>query len=358
MALSGRGVAAVTPPVADFFATPTSGPAPLAVQFTSTSSADNMPLGHEWDFNNDGIIDSTEEHPGVVYEGDGVYTVTLTVTDAEGVSATLTRVDYIKVATELHQLSVSVEGRGRVTSAPSGIDCPGDCSDEYVAGTGVVLSAEPVNADWQFSGWGGACSGTGSCSVSMDQARSVTAAFTCTISFTDSLPGWAEQSILAAACYGIMPGHEDGTFRATDNVTRADMAAFIIRALYGEEFSYSSIPYFDDVAADHPSFKYVQRLVEDGITYGCTETSYCPAGTVNRAQMAVFIIRAQHGESFTFGAAPYFTDIPAGHWAFRYIQRLSDEGISSGYPDGTYRPQVEVNRAQMAAYLVRAFLGL
>jgi PKD repeat protein len=356
--LSGTGLTTAIPPAADFSGTPTSGPAPLSVSFTNTSSGDNLPLSHEWDFNNDGTIDSTEEHPSVAYESEGTYSVSLTVTDAEGLSNTLTMVDYIQVLSELYTLSVSVEGRGTVTSAPAGIDCPGNCSGEYASGEEVVMSAVPVNSDWQFSGWSGACSGTGSCSVTMDQAETVTASFECTISFSDSLPVWAEQYILGAACYGIMQGYEDDTFRATEKVTREDMASFIIRALYGEEFEYSIIAYFDDVPFDHPSFKYVQRLVEDGITYGCSQTSYCPDATVNRAQMATFIIRSQHGTSFEHGNSPYFSDIPVSHWAFSYIQRLNEDGISSGYPDGTYRPRVEVNRAQMAAYLARAFLGM
>jgi PKD repeat protein len=358
VALSGMGIEGVVTPTADFSGTPTSGPAPLSVSFTNVSTGESKPLSFAWDFNNDGVTDSTQEHPSVVYENEGSYSVSLSVTDPEGASNTLTRTDYIKVATALYTLSVSVEERGTVTSVPSGIECPGDCSEEYIAGQEVVLSAEPVNSDWQFSGWSGACSGTGSCVVGMDQAQSVSASFACTISFSDDLPVWAEKYIFTAACYGIMPGFDDGTFRATDKVTRADMASFIIRALYGEDFDYSIIAHFDDVSFDHPSFKYVQRLVEEGITYGCSPTSYCPDSTVNRAQMAVFIIRAQYGVSFEHGAIPYFTDIPNTHWAFSYIQKLYEDGISSGYSDATYRPLVEVNRAQMAAYLARAFLGL
>ncbi|NIO82346.1 MAG: S-layer homology domain-containing protein, partial [Candidatus Aminicenantes bacterium] len=59
-----------------------------------------------------------------------------------------------------------------------------------------------------------------------------------------------------------------------------------------------------------------------------------------------------------FGTVQCFSDIPDTHWAFRYIQRLNEDGISSGYQDGTYRPMVIVNRAQMATYLSRAFLGM
>jgi hypothetical protein len=63
-----------------------------------------------------------------------------------------------------------------VTSAPAGINCGTDCSESYAAGTVVTLTATP-NKGAIFRGWGGACTGTGSCSVTMNAARSVTAQF-------------------------------------------------------------------------------------------------------------------------------------------------------------------------------------
>ena len=66
---------------------------------------------------------------------------------------------------------------GTVTSSPGGIDCGTDCSEEYEDGTSVTLTATAASG-WDFSGWSGACSGTGSCTVEMTADRSVTANFT------------------------------------------------------------------------------------------------------------------------------------------------------------------------------------
>jgi uncharacterized repeat protein (TIGR02543 family) len=86
-------------------------------------------------------------------------------------------------------LTVSVAGDGTVTSVPPGIDCPGDCSEDYGSGTPVALTATP-SPGWLFTGWSGDCTGTGACNVTMDQARSVTAtfmqAFTLDVSVTGS----------------------------------------------------------------------------------------------------------------------------------------------------------------------------
>jgi len=82
-------------PVAAFNATPVVGAAPLNVQFTDTSVGQNI-TGWAWDFNNDGIIDSTVQNPTMVYTKPGNYTADLTVTDADG-SNTTTKAGFILV---------------------------------------------------------------------------------------------------------------------------------------------------------------------------------------------------------------------------------------------------------------------
>src|SRR4029077_5175003 len=76
-----------------------------------------------------------------------------------------------------YTLGVAVAGNGKVTSSPAGIDCGATCSASFNSGTPVTLTATPVSG-WSFQGWGGACSGTGPCSLTMDAAKSATATFT------------------------------------------------------------------------------------------------------------------------------------------------------------------------------------
>ena len=84
-------------PTADFSATPTSGPEPLAVSFTDTSTSRDGITFWEWDFESDGVVDSTEQNPIHLYNQDGVYTVTLTVYEGDGDSDTETKADYVTV---------------------------------------------------------------------------------------------------------------------------------------------------------------------------------------------------------------------------------------------------------------------
>jgi len=67
-------------------------------------------------------------------------------------------------------------GRGVVSSNPSGIKCGADCSESYTAGTVVVLTATP-RAGSTFAGWSGACTGSGTCTVTMTAVKNVTARF-------------------------------------------------------------------------------------------------------------------------------------------------------------------------------------
>lgn len=97
----------------------------------------------------------------------GTGTCTTTVTGSTSVSATFT---------QLFTLTVSKTGHGKVTSKPRGISCGTVCSHKFLAGKTVALHESPA-AGWHFAGWGGACSGTGSCNVTIEAATNVTALF-------------------------------------------------------------------------------------------------------------------------------------------------------------------------------------
>ncbi|WP_011308636.1 PKD domain-containing protein [Methanosarcina barkeri] len=84
-------------PVADFTATPTSGNAPLTVNFTDASIGNIS--SYSWDFNNDGTVDSTEQNPSYTYDKVGTYTVNLTVSNADGNDSEV-KTEYIKVSSQ------------------------------------------------------------------------------------------------------------------------------------------------------------------------------------------------------------------------------------------------------------------
>ena len=86
--------------------------------------------------------------------------------------------EYVSGTNSSYTLTVSKSGTGSgtVTSSPSGISCGSTCSSAYAAGTSVTLTAAPDSGN-SFTGWGGACSGTGTCTITMSAAKNVTASF-------------------------------------------------------------------------------------------------------------------------------------------------------------------------------------
>jgi len=95
-----------------------------------------------------------------------------------------------------HTLTTSVTGNGTITG--TGISCGSDCAEAYTSDTSVTLTAIPSSGN-TFSGWGGSCSGTGSCTVTMSQARSVTATFATTPSAVNGSCGTSNGATLTAA---------------------------------------------------------------------------------------------------------------------------------------------------------------
>jgi endo-1,4-beta-xylanase len=79
----------------------------------------------------------------------------------------------------LYQLEVSKAGIGNgwITSSPAGIDCGSTCTASYTSGTRVTLSPAPANDGSVFAGWRGPCTGTGACTLTMNESHAVTATF-------------------------------------------------------------------------------------------------------------------------------------------------------------------------------------
>ena len=88
----------------------------------------------------------------------------------QGASATFSPITYTL------SLSLVANSGDKVTSSPSGIDCGSSCSHNFNSGTQVTLTAIPDGA-WGLAGWGGGCSGIGSCTLTINGNTSVSASF-------------------------------------------------------------------------------------------------------------------------------------------------------------------------------------
>jgi endoglucanase len=104
----------------------------------------------------------------------GTSTCTVSMTAARAVTANFNSSSAFSLA-----VTRAGTGTGTVTSSPNGINCGTTCTANYATGTSVTLSAAAAGGS-TFAGWSGACTGTGNCTVSMTQARNVTATFNST----------------------------------------------------------------------------------------------------------------------------------------------------------------------------------
>jgi hypothetical protein len=151
------------------------------------------------------------------------------------------------------------------------------------------------------------------------------------------------------------------SFCPTAQVTRDQLATFIIRSMFGNTFTYSTTPYFTDVPSTSPYFPYIQKLADVGLTHGCTPATYCPASAVLRMDAAVLIVRGKleslFGDNFTYPATPFFTDVPATLPQFPYIQKMYELGLTTGCSPTQFCPNSNVARQEVAAFLTRAFLN-
>ena len=82
---------------------------------------------------------------------------------------------------------------------------------------------------------------------------------------------------------------------------------------------------------------------------------FCPGRVVTRAQMMAFLARALGLEDGAVALTSRFADVPGGAWYLPYLERLADLGVVEPYEDGTFRPSEPLTRRDMAVFLTRAF---
>jgi hypothetical protein len=168
---------------------------------------------------------------------------------------------------------------------------------------------------------------------------------------------WAWDFIERLYANGITGGCGGGNYCPDSTVTRAQMAVFLLVAEHGTGYTPpDAVGIFNDVPADNGFAKWIERLAAEGITGGCGGNNYCPNTPVTREQMAVFLLVAEHGAGYTPPAATgVFNDVPADNPFAPWIEALYNAGITGGCGSGNFCPKGTVTRAQMAVFLVAAF---
>jgi subtilisin-like proprotein convertase family protein len=150
----------------------------------------------------------------------------------------------------------------------------------------------------------------------------------------------------------ISTGFSDGSYRPAQAVSRQAMSAFLARLGDAALTPCTTAP-FPDVAVDHPFCPEIAWMKARGISSGFSDGTYRPSAVVTRQAMSSFLWKLVGGSLRTCTAAP-FSDVAQGHPFCEEIRWMRDNGISTGFSDGSYRPGAPVTRQAMSAFMYRA----
>ena len=119
------------------------------------------------------------------------------------------------------------------------------------------------------------------------------------------------------------------------------------------------VGHFADVPPGYPAYHSIESLIDEGITAGCSDDSFCPNAAVTRVQLAVIVERALHGSDVTPPAATgeVFLDVAPGDTGSAHIEHLFTDGIIAGCGNNHFCPHAIVTRDQVARILLRIKYG-
>ncbi len=145
-----------------------------------------------------------------------------------------------------------------------------------------------------------------------------------------------------------MNGYNDGTFRPDSPIKRSE-ASQLIASLLMEKNSGGDYLFKDvDTAAWY--FDAVSQLTGYDLLSGYPDGTFRPDSTITRAEFVTILSRFPHTD---IGTETEFKDVPSSHWANGAVQTAVSQGWTNGYPDGTFRPDKTITRAEAVAMLNR-----
>ena len=112
---------------------------------------------------------------------------------------------------------------------------------------------------------------------------------------------------------------------------------------------------YPDIPQNYWAYEQINHLATLGLISGYPDGKFRPEGSINRAELCALLIRAKLDgtENIPIVTAQEFEDVPLDHWASKYINLAIGYGIAKGYPDNTFKPTVDVNRAEGLAMIAR-----
>jgi hypothetical protein len=155
-------------------------------------------------------------------------------------------------------------------------------------------------------------------------------------------------------CAGAISGYSDNTFRPYNNTTRGQLTKIVVLG-FGFAVYTPPSPTFSDVLQDNPFYAFVETAAQLGLVAGYSDGTFRPYNNVTRGQLSKIVVSAAQWAIYT-PAAPTFTDVPADHPFYAFIETAYRHQIISGYSDNTFRPFNDATRGQIAKIVYLAVI--
>lgn len=168
---------------------------------------------------------------------------------------------------------------------------------------------------------------------------------------------WARYDIARLSNKGIVNGFDDATFRPDSMVTRAQFATMLIQAMKAKGLpvgTYTGSNPFSDISRSHWAYSNITMAYRLGILQGYPNGSFKPNQPLKRAEMAVMVARAQNALLYKRSHSSY-GDVPTSHWASPAIEALTSRGWLKGYKGDSFKPNAYARRAEMVVLLAKAY---
>jgi hypothetical protein len=164
---------------------------------------------------------------------------------------------------------------------------------------------------------------------------------------------WAEADIMKIVSMKIASGDAVGTFRPQENISREEFAKFAVLAAGLTPENDWQLNFTDAATISPWARGYVAAAVKAGIIKGYSDNTFMPGRNVSRAEIATMLVRAL-GEIAPSVPVLMFTDLKSiPDWAFGNIARAVDLGLINGFPDNSFQAAKEASRAEAATMIAK-----
>ncbi len=173
------------------------------------------------------------------------------------------------------------------------------------------------------------------------------------IIYKDAVNHWASDYIDMLSSKGIINGYPDGTIKPDGKISRAETAKILVLTLGLDTQSSRADAYTDFAGIPLWARPYIGALFERGIVKGYDDGSFRPNNEITRAEFVTMALRAYNIEPSLDKKDKFVDSYAIPSWASGYVKAAAELGILDGNPDGTFKPQDGIRRAEAFKIIVR-----